>query len=75
MQDSYNARLTETFSGASSMSEKKAECSRCQCCNAAIPTAGSFAPAVNAAPISCIVCGHQNASSDPFAPSSRTQNR
>ena len=80
MQDSYNAHSTTTALGASSqqhpsMSEKKGVLSRCECCNAAIPAARNFAPAVSATAISCIVCGHQNQSSEPFALPSRMGSR
>jgi hypothetical protein len=65
MQNSYNAHSTTIASRASfqdhpSMSESKAELSRCEYCNAAIPPLRNFAPEVSATAISCIVCGHQN---------------
>jgi hypothetical protein len=72
MQDSYNAHLTAPALGASSqqnpsITEKKRELSRCEYCSAFIPAVGSFAPAVSAIAISCIVCGHQNPSAESFA--------
>jgi hypothetical protein len=77
MQNSHNAHSIATALGASSqyqssLSKKTAELARCQCCDAALPIGLNFAPSVSAAAISCIVCGHQNQSSDSLAPYSRT---
>ena len=76
MRNTDDAHLNATASGASSQhhhstTEKKGGLSHCEYCNAIIPAARSFASTVIATGISCIVCGHQNQSSESFAPASR----
>jgi hypothetical protein len=71
-----NGHATATAAGASSQhhhstTEKKGEVLHCEYCTAIIPAARNFPPAFSAIGISCIVCGHQNQSSESFAVPSR----